>query len=226
MYLSSKNMKPEIDWSTINTILLDMDGTLLDLYFDNYFWQQYLPEQWGKLNGLGAEQARNQLKAWYEKEAGTLSWYCLDFWTERLKFDVFALKADVEHLIKIRPTAEIFLQKLSVSDYSVVMVTNAHEKLVDMKMQKTGINVFFDQIISAHRIGHAKEEQSFWQKLQAEIAFIPEQTLLIDDNLTVLRAAKQFGIKNLLSIAKPDSQNPEQDTQEFRAIHSFEDLVF
>ena len=219
-------MKPEINWSAINTILLDMDGTLLDLYFDNYFWQEYLPEQWGRLNSLGAEQARKQLKAWYEKEAGTLSWYCLDFWTERLNFDVFALKADVEHLIQIRPHAETFLKKLSNSGYSVVMVTNAHEKLVDMKMQKTGIDVFFDHIISAHRIGHAKEEQAFWQKLQTEISFIPEETLLIDDNLTVLRAAKEFGIKNLLSIARPDSRNPEQDTQEFHAIQSFEDLIF
>ncbi len=219
-------MKPEINWKSISTVLLDMDGTLLDLYFDNYFWQEYLPVQWGKLNGMSAEQAKEQLKTWYEKEAGTLSWYCLDFWTERLAFDVFALKSDVEHLIKIRPTAETFLKKLSESGYSVVMVTNAHEKLVDMKMEKTGIDKFFDQIVSAHRIGHAKEEQLFWEKLNVEIPFVIEETLLIDDNLTVLRTAKEFGIKNLLSIAKPDSQNPEQDTQEFQAIYSFEELIF
>ena len=219
-------MKPEINWNVINTILLDMDGTLLDLYFDNFFWQEYLPEQWGKLNNFSPEQAKKQLRTWYEKEAGTLSWYCLDFWTERLEFDVFALKADVEHLIQIRPHAETFLKKLSSSGYSVIMVTNAHERLVDMKMQKTGIDIFFDHIISAHQLGHAKEEQAFWQKLHKELSFVPEHTLLIDDNLTVLRAAKQFGIKNLLSIAKPDSQNPVQDTEEFHAIQSFEDLLF
>ena len=87
-----------------------MDGTLLYLYFDNYFWQEYLPEQWGKLNGMGAESAKSQLKTWYEKESGTLSWYCLDFWTDRLQFDVFTLKENVEHLIKIRPHAEDFLK--------------------------------------------------------------------------------------------------------------------
>lgn len=219
-------MKPDIDWKSIKTVLLDMDGTLLDLHFDNYFWQQYLPEYWGRLNNLPADAAKAQLKEWYEKEAGTLSWYCLDFWTDRLQFDVLKLKEDVEHLINIRPHAEVFLQNLAESQYAVVMVTNAHEKLIEMKMDITGIDVFFDHIISAHTIGNAKEEQAFWIKLQQENPFSLEDTILIDDNLTVLRAAREFGIKNLLTIAKPDSRSEEQNPEEFQAIQSFQDLVF
>lgn len=204
-----------------------MDGTLLDLHFDNYFWQEYLPEHWGKLNNMDAEAAKAQLKDWYSKEAGTLSWYCLDFWTDRLKFDVLALKADVEHLIKYRPHAKVFLQKLKAkSTYSVIMVTNAHEKLVEMKVEKTGIDIFFDRIISSHTIGHAKEEQAFWKKLQLEIPFELNETLLVDDNLTVLRAAREFGINKLLTISKPDSQNEKQDPEEFNAIDSFRDIIF
>lgn len=204
-----------------------MDGTLLDLYFDNYFWQEYLPEHWGILNNMDAETAKMQLKDWYSKEAGTLSWYCLDFWTERLKFDVLELKADVEHLIKYRPYAESFLEKLNTNAaYTVIMVTNAHEDLIKMKVDKTGIDVFFDRIISSHSIGYAKEEQAFWNKLQLENPFELNETLLIDDNLTVLRAARKFGIKNLLTILKPDSQNEKQNPEEFNAIDSFQDIIF
>ena len=219
-------MIPDIKWNTINTVLLDMDGTLLDLYFDNFFWQEYLPEKWGRMNNMEADEAKMQLLEWYAEEAGTLSWYCLDFWTERLKFDVLKLKADVEHLIQYRPHAESFLQRLNDSVYSVVMVTNAHENLVKMKVEATGIDNYFDRIISAHALGHAKEEQAFWRKLQAELGFELNRSLLIDDNLTVLRAARDFGIPYLLTIAKPDSRNPEQETEEFIAIHSFQDLVF
>lgn len=219
-------MKPNLNWNAIKTVLLDMDGTLLDLHFDNYFWQEYLPEHWGRLNDMSPAKAKAQLKIWYEQEEGSLSWYCLDFWTKRLNFDVLKLKADVEHLINYRPHAKAFLEKLSVSGYSVIMVTNAHQDLIKMKAEKTNIDEYFEHVISSHAIGHAKEEQSFWQKLQLEIPFDREATLLIDDNLTVLRAARQFGLKNLLTIAKPDSRNPEQDTAEFDAIESFLELEF
>lgn len=219
-------MKPELDWRVINTVLLDMDGTLLDLHFDNFFWQEYLPDYWGQKNNMASHEARKQLKEWYVHESGTLRWYCLDFWTERLEFDVLALKADLEHLIDMRPHAESFLQRLNEAGYHVVMVTNAHEKLIEMKMQKTCIDKHFEKIISAHHIGHAKEEQAFWQKLHDKLQFDPQTTILVDDNLTVLKAARQFGIQHLLSIAKPDSQSAEQDTKDFHAIQSFQDLVF
>ena len=220
------NMTSDLDWQAIDTVLLDMDGTLLDLYFDNYFWQQYLPQHWAKQKGMAPEQAVNQLKSWYEKEAGTLSWYCLDYWTNRLGIDVLALKADVEHLIDKRPHAENFLQRLQESRFRVVMVTNSHERLIDLKMQKTGIDIYFDDIISSHRLGHAKEEQAFWKRLQDEIGFACESSLLVDDNLTVLRAAQQYGIAHLLAISNPDSKAGLQDTGEFTPLHCFTDLDF
>ena len=30
-------------WMRVETVLLDLDGTLLDLAFDNYFWRERVP---------------------------------------------------------------------------------------------------------------------------------------------------------------------------------------
>jgi putative hydrolase of the HAD superfamily len=214
-----------VNWHDIDTVLLDMDGTLLDLYFDNYFWQEYLPMHWGEKHGLDTETAKQELIPRFKSREGTLSWYCLDFWSTELGIDVFKLKADIEHLIQIRPSAQEFLEALVSRGKMPVMVTNAHEDLVNMKLEKTGIGKYFREVISSHRLGYPKEESGFWLSLNQDMEFVPARTMLIDDNLTVLRTARAYGISNLFSIACPDSRAPARDTAEFTAIHDFRDVL-
>ena len=214
-----------IDWKAVDTVLLDMDGTLLDLHYDNYFWHHYLPEQWGRRHGLDADSARETLLPRFRRMAGTLSWYCLDYWTGELGMDILGLKNDVEHLIRTRPHAVEFLARLRELGKRAVLVTNAHEKLLDIKLRRTGIGDYFDAVVSAHRLGHPKEEAAFWESLHAGHPFERERTLLIDDNQEVLRAAADFGIRHLLTIAQPDSQRPARGPLDFVAIDSFETLL-
>ena len=214
-----------INWQEIDTVLLDMDGTILDLYFDNYFWQEYLPVYWGQLNGLAAEQAKQELLPRFKAREGTLSWYCLDFWSTELKLDVLDLKNNIEHLIQFRPSAEVFLEMLNRYGKPPIMVTNAHQQLVNMKLRKTDMGKYFREIISSHSIGYPKEEQDFWQLLQQQLAFDPIHTLLIDDNVSVLRSARSFGITHLFSIAKPDSRGPIRQCDEFQVIECFTDIM-
>lgn len=214
-----------INWNDADTVLLDMDGTLLDLYFDNYFWQEYLPVHWGEKHGLDAETAKRELVPRFKSREGTLSWYCLDFWSGELNIDVLKLKADIEHLIQVRPSAHEFLESLVARDKRPVMVTNAHQDLITMKLEKTGIGKYFRDVVSSHQLGAPKEESEFWRRLSQGMEFIPSRTVLIDDNLTVLRTARSYGISNLFSIARPDSQAPARDTEEFMAIHDFRDIM-
>lgn len=204
--------------------MLDMDGTLLDLHFDNYFWQEYLPQCWGQAHGLDIDSAKAALIPKFKSKEGTLAWYCLDYWSAELGLDILLLKQDVEHLIQKRPYTVDLLSKLNDMGKSLVLVTNAHESILDVKLEKTGIGQYFDRVISAHKLGSPKEDKEFWKLLTKSIQFNLEKTLFIDDNLTVLKAAQDFGIRHLLSIAKPDSHQPVRASSEFIPVDDFREL--
>lgn len=202
-----------------------MDGTLLDLHFDNYFWTEYLPQKWGELNGLDTQTARARLAVQLQSKAGTLSWYCLDFWSGQLGVDILTMKEDIRHLIRERPGTLDFLQFLSRIGKQKALVTNAHQDLITMKFDCTAIGRHFEHVFCAHHFGYPKEDVRFWHELRAVYAFRPETTLLIDDNQTVLRSARDYGIRHLLTIAQPDSRYPKrEDAGEFTAVESFLDI--
>lgn len=214
-----------IIWKEIDTVLLDMDGTLLDLHFDNYFWHDYLPKKWGETNNLDLEAARAALMPGFYEWAGTLSWYCLDHWSDHLGMDILKLKEDVGHLIKERPGTLELLQFLSDINMRKAIVTNAHAGLISMKFNVTSIGDYFDDVFCSHDFGFPKEDPEFWSELQKTYPYDPNKTLLIDDNISVLHSAKKFGIKHLLSIAQPDLSKPFRIENDFPMIESFLHLI-
>jgi 5'-nucleotidase len=214
-----------IAWSQVRTVLLDMDGTLLDLHFDNHFWLEHMPRRYAEYHGLEQETARVHLTEHYQRHSGTLNWYCLDFWSSELALDIVQLKQEVAHLIAVRPDVPAFLQALRTSGRRVVMVTNAHPKSLDLKMRETGIDAYFDALISSHQVGLPKEHQDFWQALQAIEPFDAAHTLFVDDSLPVLNSARAYGIAQLLAVCNPDSRQPRKDCGDFPAISSFEQVM-
>lgn len=216
---------PLLDWNSVDTVLLDMDGTLLDLYFDNHFWLEHLPLRYAERHGISAEQARTQLIDAFAAQRGTLSWYCVDYWSQQLQLNIGELKREIRHLIAIRPHVEDFLQRLHGNQRQVWLVTNAHRKSLNIKMAHTGIERWFDRVISSHDLAHPKEHAEFWRRLQAAHAFDPARTLLIDDTAAVLEAAHAFGIRHLLTLLQPDSRQERREHTEFPGILHFDEIM-
>lgn len=214
-----------IAWEGVHSVFLDMDGTLLDLHFDNHFWLCHVPQRYAERHGLSREAASAALAPRYEKVAGTMNWYCMDYWSRELQLDIARLKDEVAHLIAVHPHVTDFLAALRVSGKRVVLVTNAHHKSLALKMERTRLQGHFDAVICAHDIGVPKEDVSFWEKLQTHEAFDPAATLLVDDSLPVLRSARHYGIRQLLAVHRPDSRQPDKDVGEFDAIRDFRDIL-
>ncbi len=202
-----------------------MDGTLLDLHFDNHFWLEHLPQRLAEQRGTTPESVRQYLHERYREMEGTLEWYCLDYWDQHLNTDLVALKHELAERIAIRAHVERFLTSLRERGKRVVLLTNAHQKSVALKFGYVALEQYFDRVITSHSLGLPKEHPVFWQKLATTEVFNPHRVLFIDDNLHVLRTAKQAGVGYLLAIHQPDSQLPPKDTAEFMAVECYTQLL-
>ena len=214
-----------LPWNHIHTLLLDMDGTLLDLHYDNYFWRDYMPARYAASRGLDIPTASRLLAPLFKRHEGTLNWYCIDFWTRELQLDIEALKRDVKQFIAIKSGALAFLTRLRQAGKRTVLVTNAHPKSLALKLEHTRLDDYLDQIISAHTLGLPKEHPAFWKTLQQSCAFDPAHTLLIDDNLNALRSAQQYGLAYLLAVRKPSSLDSTVIQSEFAMLEEFDALL-
>ncbi len=201
-----------------------MDGTLLDLHFDNHFWQAHIPVRYAERRGLSREAAREELMARYHARAGSLEWYSVDFWETELELDIMRLKEEVAHLIAVHPGVTDFLAAARQAGKRLVLVTNAHHKSLTLKMARTGLRPHFDAIITSHELGLPKEDREFWRRLQLMEPFDPVRSLLVDDSLPVLDSARDYGIRHLLAVLRPDTRQPTKDTGAYAAVASFADI--
>lgn len=214
-----------INWDDIDTVLLDMDGTLLDRHFDDHFWLEHVPKRYAAKHNAPIEATKEKLYAMFRSQENTLNWTDLDYWSDQLGLDIPLLKQEVDHLIAVHPDVIPFLDFLREERKGIHLVTNAHGKTLSLKMKKTRLGSYFDTIVSAHDLGLPKEEVAFWGRLQEKISFDPARTMLGEDSETNLRTAEQYGITHLIFISSANSQLPPAPSKHFLSVNTFGELL-
>ncbi|MCX5719606.1 MAG: HAD-IA family hydrolase [Nitrospirae bacterium] len=209
----------------IQFVLLDMDGTLLDKYFDDYFWEHLVPEKYAEKHNITFGKAKDELMKLYRIHEGTLNWTDLDFWSKELDLDIPALKEQIRHLIEVHPHVEDFLKMLKRNKKKIFLVTNAHYKAIDLKLKKTRIGKYFDSVLSSFDAGSPKESLEFWREAEKRLGFDKEKTLLIDDSEEILTTAKKYGLAYVLYKAKASSNTIPKPSKDFLSVFNFNELM-
>jgi putative hydrolase of the HAD superfamily len=205
--------------------MLDMDGTILDLAYDNYMWMTHVPGLWGEQNGMSLEEAQRYLLQKFGEAQGDLRWYCLDHWSEHLGLDVYQLHRDNHHLIEFLPGAREFLERMRDAHVRLLLVTNSHRNTLALKQEVTGLIEYFDGVHVSHDYGYAKERQEFWQALQKDADFDPATTMFVDDSDPVLKSAATYGVRHLVAISRPDTSRPARDSEDFVSVAGISELA-
>jgi len=221
----SQGAKVQLPWADIDTLLLDMDGTLLDLAFDNFFWLELVPREYARSTGKPLAEAHEEIRSRYEAVTGTLPWYCIDHWTLQLGLDLEQLKRAHRHRIRYLPEAERFLSHAKQLGKRLILVTNAHRVTLSIKCEQTGVDGWMDAVVSSHDYGIEKERIAFWQRLEAEHGVVRQNALLLEDSLAVLRTARQFGISRTIAIRRPDTTLASREIDEFTAVDGVASLI-
>jgi 5'-nucleotidase len=222
---TSPSAAPFPSWQAVDTVLLDMDGTLLDLKFDNYFWQELVPAKYAERHRMTLAESIAELQPRFEMHRGLLVWYCTDFWSRELELPIAELKHDAREKIGWLGSAESFLVRLRESGKRMMLVTNAHTDTLRIKDSQTGLARYFDTVISSHKLGAPKEDAVFWEKLQALHPFNASRALFVDDSLPVLRAARTYGIAHIVRVTHPDTSQQPLACKEFVSVHRIEQLL-
>lgn len=214
------------DWDRIDTVLLDLDGTLLDLAFDNHLWLACLPAELAAASGRPAAEMLAALMPRFEAVRGTLDWYCIEYWTRTLGVDIEALHRREAPRVAWLPGAREFLARVRARGKRLTLLTNAHPATLRVKEEQAGIAAHFDAVYSSHRFGAPKEDPRFWEGLREVEPLDPQRALFVDDSPAVLRAARAAGIRWIYAVRHPDrSAPPREEHGDFAVIDAVSELL-
>jgi len=218
-------MMRNIPWQQIDTLLLDMDGTLLDLAFDSDFWQRQVPQALSHTRHISLDEAQRFIDNEYASAQHTLNWYCLDYWQQKLGLDIYGMLEEQGPQARLRVDTLPFLAALKAEGKRLILLTNAHPHNLAIKLKHTDLAPHLDLLLSTHTFGYPKEDKRLWQAVASYTALDSQRTLFIDDSEAILDAAADFGIAYCLGVANPDSRQGEKIFKRYPAVSDYRTLI-
>lgn len=213
-----------LNWNAIDTVLFDLDGTLIDLHLDAYFWTELVPKVYAEKYQLSAYESQQQLHRLYKEIEHSMQWYDVDHWAVQLQLPIRDMLRKHAMNTQVRSGVYPLLRRLREMGKQLIILTDSHPFSMQVKMDNCELSDYFDHLVSSHQFQKPKMHSELWHILYQTYQLNPNRTLLLDDLETVLDQAKQNGLAYTIGIEKPHSQMPTKTFLRHRSIDHFKRL--
>ncbi len=213
------------DWQAIDSVCLDLDGTLLDQAYDNHIWRDLVPQRFAVANGLEMHAAYAEIARRFAERSGTLDWYCIEYWSKNLGIDIGGLHRQVRSHVAWLPGAREFLSRVRTAGKRLLLLTNSHPIALAVKHEQTGVLDLMDASVTSHDYGFPKEDARFWQAAAAHLKFDPARSLFADDNVRMLEAARAAGVRWVYGVRHWDTRGARREHRDHPSVDAVADLL-
>jgi len=185
----------------IECLLIDMDGVILDNAYDNDFWQNQIPEVIANSKGIGFDDAKRLAIQIFNYKKNTKDWYDVDYWSNMLDIDIEAQKRSEKSFSRISLYDGV-IDTLNVlkNKTKMILITNAHRKTLNIKLEKYNLTPYFDEMVCAHELHYVKEDIQLWYMLRSKYRLDYEKTLLVEDTINNINVGLSAGISGAIYV--------------------------
>ena len=185
----------------IEFLLIDMDGVILDNAYDNDFWQNQIPEVIADNKGIAFDDAKRLAIQIFNYKKNTRDWYDVDYWSNMLSIDIEAQKRSEKSFSRISLYDGV-IDTLSVlkNKTKTILITNAHRKTLNIKLEKYNLTPYFDEMVCAHELNYVKEDIQLWYMLRSKYRLDYEKTLLVEDTINNINVGLSAGISGAIYV--------------------------
>ena len=192
-------------------MLVDMDGVILDNTYDNNFWQNQIPGVISKNKNISFEDAKRLAVQIFNYKKNTKDWYDVDYWSNMLNVDIEAEKRSSISFDRIQLYEGVTetLNKLK-DNFRLILITNAHRKTLNIKLEKYDLNPYFENMICAHELHYVKENIQLWYMLKSRFKLDYTKTLLIEDTINNIKVGLSAGISQAVYLGDENYEDSKK----------------
>ena len=118
--------------------------------------------------------------------------------------------------LKINEKLITIFEKLKSNSFKIACCSNSVKNTVEKSLEKLGIHSFFDLILSNEDVKNAKPHPEIYWNAMSHFECYPEETLIVEDSPTGLKAAYKSGAK-VLRVKNPDDFDFDKINHAYRS---------